>query len=1086
MISRIPRHKLFGCNHKVSDSLFRCNANVASGQLQITLNFQTYRKVLRLISAFRDRGHYAAQLDPLSKQEEAGDYVERSNSWLPRDASEHPDVVRLLRNYSTKGILDFDPFDLQNEIQPNAVFQLNGELKERGQENKWWSLEELVKSLVSTYCSTVGVEFSHIESDRQRMWLEEKAEERGARGWSLVEREEKLQVLKHLMRVDHTAKFLTKTFPSSKVFGIEGCEALIPGLWGILQTASSLGCEAIEMGMAHRGRMNVLHNFFGKPLHTICATFNESDLSELGDVKYHLGTRAELVVKDCSSNDPQERTVHVSLAANPSHLEAVNPVVIGKTKAKQFFIEDKEMKLVCPLLLHGDASFSGQGIVPETLELSNLPDYTVGGTVHVVINNQIGFTTDPRSSRTSYHCTNSAKGVGAPIFHVNADDVEAVVSVCKLAMEFRQKFGRDVVVDLVGYRRHGHNSQDDPSITQPLTYKLIQDHPTSLEIYCKKLIAEGLRTHAEITSASIALSQEYEMSLKSNYIPDPLEWLASNWQGAAIGSLLSTRPYNQTGVRESTIQAVGRALVAIPEHFEVHKDIHKLISNRKKMLETRQGITMAFAEALAFGTLMSKFNPTSTEFGLRGLSPSKRTLAAASSVAFNTMDVQLKEHPCVHIRLSGQDVIRGTFNQRHAAIYCQKSGQPYYQLNNLGLEQATISVSNSSLSESAVLGFEYGYSLSNEMALTIWEAQFGDFSNNAQCIIDNFVSSGEHKWNNHSSLVLLLPHGFDGQGPEHSSCRPERFLQLTDDDEDSIPGKSTFAKAEIQSGFDALSGINKDSGGAIEKVELGRILSRLNAGASAERIELTLAEIMAEQDSDGEQTPGEISSHISRDKWCRLMEAWYLHNSERKSNLIVVIPTTPANLFHVLRRQIHRPFSKPLVVISGKWLLHHKACVSPMSDLLEGTFFQRVIAEGGRGDNMKSSIALKDDKNIRRVIFCSGKLFYHLFRSREVAGIDDITIIRIEQIAPFPYDIIGPILQRFQHAELVYCQEEPKNQGAWSYVRPRLITCLRENGLPVVPIKYCGRKPSSSPASGGYTVHSAEQKEFVELALKIE
>ena len=983
------------------------------------------------------------------------------------------DVVRLLRNYPDK--LDLRIFGLESI----SSFELDNEII-RGIPRTTWSVVETIDFLVATYCSNVGVEYSHVENDAQRKWIEDKVEGNlGPSKWALDCTQKRLEVFNCLLRTDHTALFLNRKFPNAKVFGIEGCESLIPGLWAMLEEAVNHGCEGIEMGMAHRGRMNILHNFLQKPLSTICNHFHESEPSELGDVKYHLGTRAHLKVK---ASNGQERSIHVSLAANPSHLEAVNPVVIGKCKAKQFFIGDKTMKKICPILLHGDASFSGQGIVPETLELSDLPDYTVGGSVHIVINNQIGFTTDPRSARTSYHCTNSAKGVGAPIFHVNGDDVEAVVVVCKLAMAFRQQFGRDVVVDIVCYRRHGHNSQDDPSITQPQTYKLIETHPTALQIYFEKLQRLGVITEDNFESISNLIWNEYDVDFKNSltYKPDPLEWLASNWQGAAIGNLISSRPYNQTGVKLETLHTVGKALVYLPPDIHVHKDIDKLIKSRQRMLETGEGVTMAFAEALAFGCLMTKYNPESFP-GLRGLSVDQRTIESAHAVDFKAMDVLMQEHPSVHIRLSGQDVIRGTFNQRHAAIYCQKTNSaPYWQLNNLHVkEQATISVCNSSLSEAAVLAFEYGYSLSNEMALTIWEAQFGDFANNAQAIIDNFIASGEHKWNNHSSLVLLLPHGYDGQGPEHSSGRMERFLQLVDDDEDSIPGKSSFSQAEMQAGFDAL-GVSRD--GEISREDMSRALTRFT-DVPSERIDLRLAEIIAELGC----IDAANSHTISKETWFRLLESWSLQNSERKSNLIVICPSTPAQYFHCLRRQIHRPFSKPLICFSGKWLLHHKPCVSSLEDMMVGTFFQRIILEGNRGDNMrkrKSNLELLPDMKIRRVILCTGKIFYHIYHAREAAGIADITIIRLEQIAPFPHDVLGPALLRYPAADIIWCQEEPKNMGAWSYVKPRLLTTLRENGIQRT-IEYVGRKPSSSPAMGGYKLHISEQKELIEKALSL-
>ena len=604
------------------------------------------------------------------------------------------------------------------DLESISSFTLDQEI--RGVSKSVWPVAKIIDFLVDTYCTSVGIEYSHVENDSQRKWIEDKVEVNlGPTKWSLNSAKEQRKVFEKLLRSHKTAEFLNRKFFNAKVFGIEGCEVLIPGLWAVVEEAAKQGCEGIEMGMAHRGRMNILHNFFLKPLSTICNHFHESEPSELADVKYHLGTRAHLKV----NIDGTQRSVHVSLAANPSHLEAVNPVVIGKCRAKQFFIGDTTMKKVCPVLLHGDASFSGQGIVPETLELSDLPDYTVGGSVHIVINNQVGFTTDPRSARTSYHCTNSAKGVGAPIFHVNGDDVEAVVVVCKLAMAFRQQFGKDVVVDIVCYRRHGHNSQDDPSITQPHTYKLIESHPTAVDIYYNKLKSLGVLTESDVRRMSESIQMEYELDFNNSlsYKSDPVEWLASNWQGAAIGSLVSSRPYNQTGVRLDTLHSVGRALTFIPPNIHTHKDIEKLIKSREKMLATGEGITMAFAEALAFGCLMTKYNSEAYP-GLRGLSAEQRTIESANSVDFNIMNVAMQEHPSVHIRLSGQDVIRGTFNQRHAAIYCQNSSSlPYWQLNNLNMgDQATFSVCNSSLSEAAVLAFEYGYSLSNEMALTIW------------------------------------------------------------------------------------------------------------------------------------------------------------------------------------------------------------------------------------------------------------------------------------------------------------------------------------------------------------------------------
>lgn len=1041
----------------------------------------TCYKIAKLIESFRSRGHFAASLDPLSVQSNStlrnGELNEsRMGSWLSNDRTSHPDVVRLLRNYPAS--LDLSIFGLE-EYSLDEPLYLGDEMSHFPCDKKssqYWSIRELVTVLKNTYCGTYGMEYTHLADDEQRLWLQRKIEGgfSGDRDTDYMKR-----TLRLLMGTNNTSVFLTSRFPGSKVFGIEGSESVLVGLQAVLEAASALGVEAVELGMAHRGRMNILTNVLKRPLRAICCYFSENaNPTELGDVKYHLGTRAEILVR---GTDGVERTVHISLSANPSHLEAVNPVVIGKTKAKQFFVNDVEKKIVMPILLHGDASFSGQGIVPEVLELSNLPDYSVGGCVHIVINNQIGFTTDARQARTSYHCTNVAKGIGAPIFHVNGDDVDAVVSVCHLAAEFRQKFKRDVVVDILCYRKFGHNSLDDPSITSPITQKLIDAQRTTLDIYVEKLLSLGVVTKKEVSEMSDNIFKQYDEELRESrsYIPDPLEWLSSNWQGAAIGNMLARRPYNQTGVRPSVLKAVGDALLRVPKDFVIHKDVERILAAREKMIRTGEGITWGFAEALAFGCLLRKFSPKSKD-GLRGLEAHERTVAKAASLVAGPLDVPMQSHPTVHVRLSGQDCVRGTFNQRHAAIYCNRTGRSYVQLNHLGKdeEQATLSVCNSSLSEAAVLAFEYGYSLSNELALVLWEAQFGDFANVAQSIIDNFIASGESKWMNQSSLVLLLPHGHDGQGPEHTSARLERFLQLVDDDCDDIPGASTYTTAEMDAGFDAL---DKGKEGFISWDELKKQVLRYSPELTSERVDLTLAEILLELGVAGvSETGGKLSKSV----WRKLMASWLQSNSERRHNLIVVVPSTPAQYFHVLRRQVHRPYAKPLVCLSAKWLLHHKSCTSRMDDMTTGTFFQRIIVEGGRGDNLYAQIRepLVSAENMRRVIFCSGKIYYHLFHARNAAGINDITLIRIEQIAPFPYDLLEPVLALYRNAEIAFVQEEHKNQGAWTYVKPRFETLFR-NMNSDRRIVYVGRAPSPASATGAYRVHAQEQKEIIDKAL---
>eukprot|EP00605_Chrysophyceae_sp_TOSAG23-4_P001307 GSChrysophyteH1.ASY1.ANO1.1421.1 assembled CDS len=785
-----------------------------------------HRRVLRGLSAMRNRGHYAASLDPLGSKGD-GRYLD----------------VPLLR-------MDDDLY-----VTDGSSFK----------EQKRWSVNEIVKALKGTYASNVGIETSHVENENQKNWL--------------------------LCAVE---KYMSPT-------------GLIPGLWAILERGShKWGMEGVEMGMAHRGRMNVLHDVLGKSFRSICTDFNESE-HYYGDVRYHLGTRATVTTQSIKQG-VEDKKVHISLAANPSHLEAVNSVVMGKCKAKQRLLHDDTQRRIMPILLHGDASFSGQGVVPE-------------------------------DARTAYHCTDVAKGVGAPIFHVNGDDVDAVVKVCKIAVDWRMQFKRDCVVDIVCYRRHGHNEQDDPKITHPIMNKKISAHPPTLEIYKNKLIEQGLVSETEIDSITM------------NYEPDPVEWLQSNWQGDALGTLLSKRPFNTTGVRWNVLQRLGRVLTTIPDDIVVHKDVQRYLNKYKKVFESGEGVTWALAEALAFGSL----------------------------------------HPVVNVRLSGQDTIRGTFNQRHAAIVCQETA---------GFEdQATIDICNSNLSEFAVMGFEYGYSLSNEMALTIFEAQFGDFANNAQCIIDNFISSGEQKWNNKSSIVLLLPHGYEGNGPEHSSGRLERFLSMVDDDQDAIPGKSDFNRAEIDAGMEpALNELMEDLG----------------------------------------------------------------------HNLIVCVPSTPAQYFHCLRRQVHRPYAKPLVLMSAKWMLHHALCVSQLL-IMEGPTY--------KGDNTTW-------------LLCCGKIFYQLFHLRESHNIRDVTFVRLEQIAPFPYDIISTVINRYPEAELVWCQEEPKNMGAYFYVKPRLATAMADiekDGGPVErKIQYVGRMPSGAPANGGMKQHLQDQKEILIKAIGID
>lgn len=1108
-----------------------------------------YRRILYIINTFRTRGHYAASLDPLADRADTDAYSLRSRSFgsSHTEGFEH-DIVRFLKKFrlhdgqkdggksirefdlsafpkldtisGIEGLLDMRSFNLYNDVNIAKDPLDEDDLKNK---NRLWSFNDIMEALSRTYCNTVGCDYWHIENEVQRKWLQDNIEgdmDVTRCRWNQTYSDVQRNTLEKLMRADHTAKFFNQKYPGSKVFGIDGCEVIIPALWNIAARASNIwGIEGIEMGMAHRGRMNVLHNFLQKPLASICNDFSEADLT-YGDVKYHLGTRASITLDHAGYDGSKE--MHISLSANPSHLEAVNPVVLGKCKAKQFYIGDKNYSKVMPILIHGDASFSGQGIVPETLELAAIADYNVGGTVHVVVNNQIGFTTDPREGRSAYHCTDTAKTIGAPIFHVNGDDVDAVMSVCDLAVDFRNKFKRDVVIDIVCYRRHGHNERDDPYITHPMMYKKIKKHPSVLEIYSKKCVDTGVITAQSCQDMSAKIMAEYESDFidSKNYSPDPMDWLSGSWQGDAIGSLLANRPFNRTGVRPRLLEDIGKALTYVPEGFDIHPDVDKIMKERKKMLKEKRGFTWAFAEALAFGTLMTKFAPaqnmgkykdldqmvdlnSENDTNLHGISG----IDALHSYESRSEEWDMTEHPTVFVRLSGQDCIRGTFNQRHAAIYDQTTNEPYWQLNNLehgGFdEQATINVCNSSLSEFAVLGFEYGYSLSNEMSLTIFEAQFGDFVNNAQCIIDNFIAAGEEKWNNSSSLVMLLPHGYEGNGPEHSSGRLERFLTLVDDDCDSIPGRSAHSRAEIEAGFDAL---DSDGTGFISKSEFREAIKRFGFGDNVPNDRLASIRLDVLTTDLGVRNDGQYKDTITKRMWTEMMSAWLQKSAERASNIIVTVPSTPANYFHVLRRQIHRPYAKPMVVFTGKWLLHHKLCRSDMDDFTLGTNFNRIIVEGGRGDNTSHAmkIPLVPDDEIERVVLCTGKIFYHLFHAREAAKLNNVTFVRIEQLAPFPYDLLKKVMLRFPSAEMVWCQEEPKNMGAYTYIKLRMETLQREmvkdelgdniftntgTTEPLMHVRklhYIGRQASAAPASGGMKQHLVEQKEICEHALDLD
>jgi 2-oxoglutarate dehydrogenase E1 component len=728
----------------------------------------------------------------------------------------------------------------------------------------------------------------------------------------------------------------------TKRFGLDGGEALIPAMEQIIKRGGALGVKEIAIGMPHRGRLSVLANVMAKPYRAIFnefqgGSFKPEEVDGSGDVKYHLGASSD---REFDGN-----VVHLSLTANPSHLEAVNPVVLGKVRAKQAQIGDTERRAVLPVLLHGDAAFAGQGVVAECFGLSGLVGHRTGGTIHIVVNNQIGFTTAPHFSRSSPYPTDIALMVEAPIFHVNGDDPEAVVHAARVATEFRQKFGKDVVIDMFCYRRFGHNEGDEPMFTQPLMYTNIKRHKTTLQLYTERLVADGLIPEGEIEDMKAAfqahLNEEFEVG--KDYKPNKADWLDGRWKHISHREGEDYQP-GQTSVSPETMAEIGTALTRAPDGFEIHKTLARLLDSKAEMFRSGKGFDWATAEALAFGSLVTEGYP---------------------------------------VRLSGQDSTRGTFSHRHSAFIDQSTEERYYPLNNIRQGQARYEVIDSMLSEYAVLGFEYGYSLAEPNALVMWEAQFGDFANGAQIMFDQFISSGESKWLRMSGLVMLLPHGYEGQGPEHSSARLERFLQM--------------------------------------------------------------------------------SAH---DNW------------------IVANVSTPANYFHILRRQLHRSFRKPLVLMTPKSLLRHKLAVSDAEAFTTGSTFHRVLwddAERGHSD-----LKLKADNKIRRVVICSGKVYYDLLEERDARGLDDVYLLRLEQFYPFPALSLVKELERFKSADVVWCQEEPKNQGAWTFIEPNLEWALTRIKAKHPRPRYAGRAASASPATGLASQHKAQQAALVNDALTIE
>ncbi|XP_059216850.1 2-oxoglutarate dehydrogenase complex component E1 isoform X4 [Stomoxys calcitrans] len=878
--------------------------------------------VQAIIRSYQIRGHNIAHLDPL----------EINSAELPRNST-----IKVIH-----ATFDFGEQDMERQFKlPSTTFI--------GGDEKQLPLREILNRLENVYCNKIGVEFMFINSLEQCNWIRKQFETPGVMNFSP---EKKRLILARLTRATGFEGFLAKKYSSEKRFGLEGCEMLIPALKELIDASTELGVESVIMGMPHRGRLNTLANVCRKPLNQIFTQFAGLEAADdgSGDVKYHLGTYIERL------NRVTNKNIRLAVVANPSHLEAVDPVVQGKTRAEQFYRGDQEGKKVMSILIHGDAAFCGQGVVYETMHLSDLPDYTTHGTIHVVANNQIGFTTDPRFSRSSPYCTDVARVVNAPIFHVNADDPEAVVHVCRVAAEWRNTFHKDVVIDLVGYRRNGHNEIDEPMFTQPLMYQKIRKHKNCLDIYADRLIAEGTCTSEEVKSVADKYEkiceEAFELAKTETHIKYK-DWLDSPWSGFFEGK--DPLKVSPTGVKEETLVHIGNRFSAPPPNaaeFVIHKGLIRVLNARKAMVEERVA-DWALGEAMAFGSL-------------------------------------LKEG--IHVRLSGQDVERGTFSHRHHVLHHQLVDKATYNaLQHLYPDQAPYSVSNSSLSEYAVLGFEHGYSMTNPNALVLWEAQFGDFSNTAQCIIDQFISSGQAKWVRQSGLVMLLPHGMEGMGPEHSSCRVERFLQMSSDDPDYFPPESDeFAIRQ-------------------------------------------------------------------------------LHDI----NWIVANCTTPANLFHILRRQIAMPFRKPLILLTPKSLLRHPEAKSPFSEMSEGSEFQRIIPDKVTAENPSA---------VKRIVFCTGRVYYDLTKARKDKGLEkEIAIVRVEQVSPFPFDLIKEQANLYKDAELVWAQEEHKNQGCWSYVQPRFLTALSNSR----DVSYAGRPCGASTATGSKAQHIRELNALLNDAIHV-
>lgn len=863
-------------------------------------------RALMMVRTYRVRGHLMANLDPLGLEER------------PIHTELEPETY------------GFGPDDMDRPIFIDGVLGLDTA-----------TVREIIVILKRTYCSNIGVEFMHINDPDEKSWIQRKIEGRD-KEIHFTDRG-KLAILNKLIEAVQFERFLGKKYTGTKRFGLDGGEAMVPALEGVMKTGGLMGLQEIVLGMPHRGRLNVLANVMQKPYRAIFNEFHggastPDDVQGSGDVKYHLGTSAD---REFDGN-----TVHLSLNANPSHLEAVNPVVIGKVRAKQQMKDDTKRNDTLSLLLHGDAAFAGQGIISECFGMSGLRGYNTGGTIHFIVNNQIGFTTSPQFARSSPYPSDVAKMVQAPIFHVNGDDPEAAVFASKIATEFRQEFKRDVVIDMFCYRRFGHNESDEPAFTQPLMYAAIKNHPSVVKIYAEKLKAEGVLTDEQFVQMESEFVRylEDEFEAAKDYRVNKADWFEGKWEGLGLADKDHEKRRADTGVSELMLREVGEQITSYPEKFNIHRTLKRVLDNKQKMFESGKGFDWATAEALAFGTLLREGND---------------------------------------VRLSGQDCGRGTFSHRHAVFVDQKTEDRHIPLKEVNPEQH-FEVLDSHLSEFGVLGFEYGFSTAHPKSLTLWEAQFGDFANGAQIIIDQFICSAEAKWLRMSGLVMLLPHGYEGQGPEHSSARLERYLQLSAED-----------------------------------------------------------------------------------------------------NWQVVNCTTPANYFHVLRRQMHRSFRKPLIVMAPKSLLRHKRCVSTLEEFGPGSQFHRVLWDDADHDNGVSNMKLKADSKIRKVVLCSGKVYFDILEERDARGQDDTYILRVEQLYPFPARALETELKRFKNVEsIIWCQEEPKNMGSWTSVNEPLEDLLISMKMPVTRARFAGRAASASTATGQASKHAAQQKALVNEALE--